>query len=449
MEQNDIKSIKGFPTKDFFVNMITRDIDIKDAIVDLLDNSIDGAIKNNILDFKSIEIMIELNSKSFSLVDNSGGFSLKIAKEYAFRFGRPSDIEITKGSVGRFGIGMKRALFKMGDFFEVESKTDEDHFQVDVNVKEWLNKKKEIFNSPGANEIVDDWSFNYVFTDESNSNLDNNGTYIKVSNLYSEVSDLFEDKYFINELKTDIERILNFSIEKGIKIYLNGELLKSKNIVLFSELSKPYSYEFEKNGVNVKVFAGLSYTGEPSQAGWYIYCNDRLVVEAEKSEISGWGVGSMPKFHTDYAMFKGVVFMDSDDTLKLPLTTTKKGIDSSSDIYKGTKFFMNEGMRLVMSFLKKVRKLDNPDDYRKLLGEQEEKLKVVDLKNYFSDASRLFTAPQIDSSKFELKNEFVRIAYSVYRESAEKVKNYNGASSYRELGENIFEYYKKSEGIDE
>jgi hypothetical protein len=449
MEENNIKSIKGVPTKDFFVNMITRDIDIKDAIVDLLDNSIDGAIKNKIEDFNSIEIKIELTSESFSLVDNSGGFSLKIAKEYAFRFGRPSEIEITKGSVGRFGIGMKRALFKMGDIFEVESKTSEDHFQVDVNVKEWLTKKEEIVNSSGDKEITDDWSFNYVFIDESNCNLDENGTFIKVSSLYSEVSNLFGDKYFIDALKTDIERILNFSIEKGVKIYLNGELLKAKNIVLFSELSKPYYHVFEKDGVKVKIFAGLSYTGEPSQAGWYIYCNDRLVVEAEKSEISGWGVGAMPKFHTDYAMFKGIVFMDSDDTLKLPLTTTKKGIDSSSDIYKGTKFFMNEGMRLVMSFLKTVRKLDNPDDYRKLLGEQESKLKVVDLKKYHLDASRSFTAPQIDSSKFEVKNEFVRIAFSAYRESAEKVKNYNGASSYRELGENIFDYYKKSEGIDE
>lgn len=39
--------IEGNPTKKFFIEMITRDISIEDAIVDLLDNSIDGANRIN------------------------------------------------------------------------------------------------------------------------------------------------------------------------------------------------------------------------------------------------------------------------------------------------------------------------------------------------------------------------------------------------------------------
>ena len=35
--------IEGSPTKQFFIDMITRDISIEDAIMDLIDNSIDGA----------------------------------------------------------------------------------------------------------------------------------------------------------------------------------------------------------------------------------------------------------------------------------------------------------------------------------------------------------------------------------------------------------------------
>lgn len=34
------------PTKDFFINMLTRDIDLNDAILDLLDNCLDGAIRS-------------------------------------------------------------------------------------------------------------------------------------------------------------------------------------------------------------------------------------------------------------------------------------------------------------------------------------------------------------------------------------------------------------------
>lgn len=34
-------SINAAPTKNFFVDMLTRDIDLKDAILDLLDKCID------------------------------------------------------------------------------------------------------------------------------------------------------------------------------------------------------------------------------------------------------------------------------------------------------------------------------------------------------------------------------------------------------------------------
>ncbi|MEL6260324.1 MAG: hypothetical protein AAFR12_04585 [Cyanobacteria bacterium J06626_6] len=37
-----MSSINAAPTKTFFVDMLTRDIDLKDAILDLLDNCIDG-----------------------------------------------------------------------------------------------------------------------------------------------------------------------------------------------------------------------------------------------------------------------------------------------------------------------------------------------------------------------------------------------------------------------
>ena len=33
------------PTKAFFVNMLVRDIELKDALLDLLDNCVDGALR--------------------------------------------------------------------------------------------------------------------------------------------------------------------------------------------------------------------------------------------------------------------------------------------------------------------------------------------------------------------------------------------------------------------
>ena len=115
--------IEGNPTKKFFIEMITRDISIEDAIIDLLDNSIDGANRINQNDYSNLYIDLTVNGNEFIIRDNCGGFSLETAQKYAFRFGRPDNApRMHNNTVGRFGIGMKRSLFKIGKIFDVETK---------------------------------------------------------------------------------------------------------------------------------------------------------------------------------------------------------------------------------------------------------------------------------------------------------------------------------------
>ena len=38
-------TVKAIPSKKFFVSMLTRDIELKDAILDLLDNCVDGILR--------------------------------------------------------------------------------------------------------------------------------------------------------------------------------------------------------------------------------------------------------------------------------------------------------------------------------------------------------------------------------------------------------------------
>jgi hypothetical protein len=440
--------INGRPTKTFFVNMITRDITIRDAILDLLDNSIDGASRINKDDYSGLFIKITVNNNEFILEDNCGGFSLDIAKNYAFRFGRPESAQAIGGTVGRFGVGMKRSLFKMGKSFEVESKTEIDHYQVDIDVANWLIKTDFITNKKGDKEEIDDWNFDYVGITPEISNLDKEGTYIKVSGLYGEVSSQFRDDAFLVSLEDDIEKLLNFSLEKGIKIYLNGKLLKKKDIEIFNENTTPYNHEFEKGDVKYKIVAGLGSTGVPSSAGWYIYCNDRLVLSANKNEITGWGIDSVPKFNNDYAMFRGVVYLDSEDTIKLPLTTTKKGVDSSSDVYRLALTYMKEAMQNVISFLKEVRRLEDPNEYRKTVGDQQNKtINVVSLKSTTFEEIRKFISPPISYEELTIKPTEVRISFSVDRKLGELVKEYNGSKNFKELGLNVFNYYCEMEEI--
>lgn len=447
--------INGDPTKVFFIEMLTRDISIRDAIIDLLDNSIDGASNINRDDYTGLYINITINRNEFIVQDNCGGFSLEVAQKYAFRFGRPEDAPVTTGTVGRFGVGMKRALFKMGKVFEVESKTDQDHFQVDVDVSKWKDSKIIEQDRNGSNIEKENWNFNYNNITPESNNLEENGTYIRVSNLYDEVANLFdnEDESFLNDLEEDIERILNFSLEKGIEINLNGKKLSKKGIyLLFSDEVKPYYFQGEKDDVKYQVLAGLSFTGQPSKAsGWYIYCNDRLVVEADTSDLTGWGVRSNVQFHPDYAMFRGILFLDSDNTFKLPLTTTKKGIDSTANIYKIARGKMEEGMNYVLSFLKQVRKLDDPDDYRIALNENEEKKNVVELKetDFTTYEERKFFSPKLDPDIVKTKKDSVRVAFNAPINLANKAKLHSGSKSYTVLGSTVFDYYIKMEELDE
>src|SRR5262245_36948937 len=105
---------KGDPTKAFFVRTITRDISLSDCILDLIDNSVDGAwqsegsrpstleAKTNLSKYK---IEIHISSKSFSILDNCGGISLDEAANYAFTFGRRDSEPNEKYSIGVYGIG--------------------------------------------------------------------------------------------------------------------------------------------------------------------------------------------------------------------------------------------------------------------------------------------------------------------------------------------------------
>ena len=130
--------IDAHPAKAFFVDMITRDIELPDAILDLLDNCIDGAQrlgpKGGERPYEGRWAKIEFNEKEFTIEDNCGGIPLDIAKEYAFRMGRPPTVKTSKpGSIGVYGIGMKRAIFKLGTSCVVHSFTRNESFDVKID----------------------------------------------------------------------------------------------------------------------------------------------------------------------------------------------------------------------------------------------------------------------------------------------------------------------------
>src|ERR1700730_4181927 len=145
------------PTKNFFVTMLTRDIALMDAIMDLIDNCIDGVhrqlkhekkkTKNEYI-YRGYYAEIMLDDKSFVLKDNCGGIPLDVAKHYAFRMGRSEEYHDDDNleTLGMYGIGMKRAVFKLGLEADITTYHEKNIFNVNIP-KNWVQ--------------IPEWSFNY------------------------------------------------------------------------------------------------------------------------------------------------------------------------------------------------------------------------------------------------------------------------------------------------
>ena len=94
-EQPDQDVVLASPTKTFFVHMLTRDIELKDAILDLLDNCIDGVLRRistqkrkSKTPYENYWAKITLNQNEFIIEDNCGGIPKKLAINSAFMMGR-------------------------------------------------------------------------------------------------------------------------------------------------------------------------------------------------------------------------------------------------------------------------------------------------------------------------------------------------------------------------
>jgi len=434
--------VKASPTKEFFVNMLVRDILLKQAIIELIDNSIDGArsIREN-NQYSGLKICVTFNNNEFVIEDNCGGIPLNTAANYAFRFGRPKTVESGNAeTTGIFGIGMKRALFKLGNYFSIHSITKTTEFELNLDVKEWLEKDD------------DEWDFNFSSYKE---NMDNSeeliGTKIVVKNLNLEIAEELNTEEFEKEVIEHIQRRVGLDIAYGIQITVNDKSLIGNNISLIdNEEIKPIKEEYQDGEINVKILSGLGpREGKiypPEKAGWYIYCNGRLVVAADKTSLTTWkdmeNKSSGVVFHNNYASFRGIVYFSSKYPEKLPWNTTKTGLDETSIIYLRTREKMLEIFKIVKNIIDDIRKnTQSKDD-----GIEETIANMQGTEMTIENINKIKKNREVNIKNIVATTvPNVTINYKKPKEEAEQLKKILGVKSYREVGEKTFEYYKDAE----
>jgi hypothetical protein len=445
----------ALPQKVFFIHMITRDITLRDCLLDLLDNCVDGATKENSRrgvsspqanEYAGYWAKIRLSPTEFSIEDNCGGISVNDAIDYAFHFGRRSDAPQDGAStIGLYGIGMKRAMFKLGSDISIHSSTTSEAFKVHVNVTQWESQKKLV-----GNEEQDDWDFDL---DEAEQR-DPPGTLITITGLHNGIAEEISSRPFLNEFRHVVARDYSFIIERGFHVEVNGMQIQPYVFRLkqgdeFSPLNKTEVH----NDVSVRILAGVADISQrimsvepgdpkPREAdyyGWYVVCNRRVVLAGDKSERTVWGNEGFTEWHSQYYGFMGLVFFESQDLRKLPWTTTKRDIETDDPIYRQALVTMKDVTRVFVQYtnakknsLEQAREIETKTPSETLAKlPQSEHLRV----------------PQFASPRMDLTS----IQYSRPRSIVKEAKKLLGdrfMPNYK-VGELTFDYYMKHEGDDE
>lgn len=422
------------PTKTFFISLITRDVNITDCIKDLIDNSVDGALRNSRGDnLDRFKISLTVEQKKFEIDDNCGGIDLYRARDYAFRFGAV-DGKHLKGHLvsGRYGIGMKRSIFKLGNEFSIAAKTVKNFFTMNVDIEEWQRDE------------TPPWTFP-LDGGKQTSLPPETYTKIMIPRLREEVAQEFSDPGFLLKLRYALTAAYGERIRQGLRILLNGKQIElQRTELLSSRFLKPIFRNETIDGVRLRVYAGLASRDDneskSEDCGWYIFCNDRLLLAGDKSAVSGWGKDNKnPSFHPQYNQFRGYAFFESNDPDKLPWNTSKNQANTESKVFRGAKPFLVNALSEVVEFLNKRKRAVSQKDrsYDALLKSST----AVEVSNIVRKSDHF----EYKLAKERASNGLVRIQFDEPANKVARAKKVLGVTSYTRVGEEVFDYFYSRE----
>ena len=446
----------ALPRKNFFIQMFTRDISLEDCLLDLIDNSIDGLVRSRKIDMHTFTtsilerkepskskqsklptISVNYSEEEVSIIDNCGGFSYALAHDEAFNFGHKPEYT-PDVYLGVFGIGMKRALFKIGNEFSVSSKTIEDGFECSLDVQKWL----------ADDESPDQWRIPINKTPKSPT-LDGAGTHIVVKQLHDEVKHTIKRGSINTILVNAIARTYSFYINRYVRIEINGNLIEPQRLPIGSITATAGTdsiANFTEKDVGVVVYASLANRSDTikwqsERAGWYMVCNGRITVFADKTDLTGWGISGFPTYQPKHRGFIGLVFFSSENLMSLPLTTTKRGIYKESYIYiLALKVMMKIGRPV-------IRYLDSyyPEEGVETIDNEIAKsVEPRDLRSIGKSPNTVFSA-----TRTTVKRTTVRVQYTAKKDDIARIKKHNNrpTMSAGDVGLLALRYYLEQKDI--
>jgi hypothetical protein len=175
---------------------------------------------------------------------------------------------------------------------------------------------------------------------------------------------------------------------------------------------------------------------QPPDAGWYLYCNDRLLLMADRTRLTGWGEAGAA-YHPQYRQFRGYVLLEGPSRL-MPWTTTKTSVDEDSAVFKRVQTAMFDALQKTQGAINRLKKetQSNPEEERPGVDALRAAAPVA-LERL--DPSPRFVLPDPAPRTATAKIKWVH--YAVDPEDLAAVAAELGVSSAVDVGRGTFQFY--------
>lgn len=328
----------------FLADTLTTDIELTDALFDLIDNSIDSA-RNSIIrteynkdirglpnDYSGFEIKVRFGANSIVVEDNCIGIDNNALEQDAFYTGKRSN---HKFGIGHYGLGLKRALLKAGIKYGMLTDNGESLYKASFD--------RQSFSSDGESDLIA----------KKFSTTGMKRTVLVVSNLYPNIiSQISDSEWFSNAINQLSVRYSIF-LRKGLNIkVVNTQKNNSATLVI-----SPSIPELRNDGLMKKIGDSLTtstvfcdfsvgiheryrFPGEwehdqksnerlTKSYGVYYICNDRVIVSASTEDKHGFTT----QWHSEYGGFVCLAYITSENPKELPWNTAKTEIKVNSPLF--------------------------------------------------------------------------------------------------------------------
>jgi len=326
------------PAKAVVVESLIRDASVQACLYDLIDNSIDAArelllLKKDLIldayglpnDYSGFAIDITVNEDGIRIADNCGGMEFEALRDLVLRFGQPSE---KKYGIGLYGVGLNRAIFKLGQETSLLADNGKTALTLNFNTDDYLRSR--------------DW----FIPAQAQPTKGSQGTIIEIRKPHTDVKRVIGRQEACDGMQEEISKRYYSFLQKNLVITFNGSSLSPFHVPIrkngpFTTHKIDYALE---HGVHVYIEAGQHhlhrFTAEPDfnskqnkeisdQYGWTIICNDRLILMLDASPKTGWE----KKFHSEFNGFVGYVRFVAENGKYLPWNTPKTDIDPDNFIY--------------------------------------------------------------------------------------------------------------------